>query len=391
MNINWQEKLQSELKKEFGGEKASLLAKEYANAFPRSYCDDYPAAQAANDISYLEKLSNTNPIEIDFYPAKEKYDVPLRLRFFQWGKPIPLSDILPMLENMDLRTFDESPYRLVFQKHAPIYISDFSVSYNRPLPDLKKVKELFRETFTKVYLGEAENDGFNKLVLGASLSYREVVIVRAYAKYLHQLGFRFTQSYIEDTLALHTEITRNLIQLFITLHRPQKSASRTKKTDQLRKKILEALDKITSLDEDKIIRRYLDLINATLRTNYFQTNKDKEFKPYLSFKINSRALPEMPQPVPLYEIFTYSTRFEAIHLRNTKVARGGIRWSDRREDFRTEILGLMKAQKVKNVVIVPSGSKGGFVLKMLSPKTSRDAIQKEVIACYKNFMRSLLD
>lgn len=388
MTKTWTEQLQTSLLNEFGKKKGGDLFKKYGSAFSASYYDEYSPANALQDIQCMDHLSAENVLEIRFYYAADK-EYPLHLRLFQWERPIPLSDILPMLENLDLRTYNERPNRISLANNKQIWISDFAVVYGKPSFEFDKVKTLFQDALKQIYYGELENDGFNKLIIGAALSWREVIILRAYAKYLHQVGFRFSQTYIEKALVSHPDISKDLILFFEAFHDPDKQ-SKKHLSKQIEERILQSLENVSSLDEDRIIRRLLDLFKATLRTNYFQ-RLDGEPKPYLSFKLNSRVLPEMPQPIPLYEIFVYSPRFEAIHLRNTKVARGGIRWSDRLEDFRTEILGLMKAQKVKNAIIVPSGAKGGFVLKMTNPAMPREALQLEVIHCYQSFIRGLLD
>lgn len=391
MAQTWKEQLDSKFIQKYGNKKGSALSKKYSHCFPHAYVDDYAVDVAISDIDHMEKLSAENPLEMSFYFSSDKTDIPLHLRLFQWEKSIPLSDILPMLENLDLRTDNEHPYKVTLANGEIIWISDFSVIYTKTPFEIDKIDDLFEEAFSSIYFGISENDGFNKLVLGASLSWREILVLRAYAKYLRQVGFRFSQAYIEQTFYNNANIAKDLIALFLVLHDPAKTAKAKTQALKIENQILQALELVTSLDEDKIIRRFLDLIKATLRTNYFQATPTGKPKDYLSFKLNSRVIPELPLPMPLYEIFVYSPRFEAIHLRNTKVARGGIRWSDRREDFRTEILGLMKAQIVKNAVIVPSGAKGGFVLKSVSAQATREVMQKEVIGCYKAFICGLLD
>lgn len=391
MTLTWKEQLQDRLIQKYGNKKGTSLNNKYAQSFPSSYIDDYQVSMALSDIDYIEKLSTENPLEISFYFAPDNTENPLHLRLFQWEKPIPLSDILPMLENLNLRTDNERPHKITLKNKQTIWISDFAVIYTKGSLEIDKINELFQEAFTKVYFGLSENDGFNKLVLGASLSWREISILRTYAKYLRQVGFRFSQTYIENTMVNNTGIASDLISLFNAMHKPKKSGKDKSLPAQIEKQILDTLETVSSLDEDKIIRRFLDLIKATLRTNYYQTDKDGNPADYLSIKLNSRIIPDLPLPTPLYEIFVYSPRFEGIHLRNTKVARGGLRWSDRPEDFRTEILGLMKAQVVKNSVIVPSGAKGGFVLKAVPQFASRETLQTEVIRCYKSFIKGLLD
>lgn len=389
MNLTWKEQLQQNLIRQHGKKKGLTLSQKYIHSFPPSYTDDYTVEIAVNDIKFIEKLSEENPLEICLYSTPDSPQSPLHLRLFQWQKTIPLSDILPMLENFNLRTDNEHPHKIILTNSQNVWISDFAVIYTKSSLEIEKIDDLFQKAFAKIYFGLSENDGFNKLVLGASLSWREIIILRTYAKYLKQVGFRFSQTYIENALINHATIANDLVQFFLTMHSPVKTTRSL--APQIEKQILEALEAVSNLDEDKIIRRLFELIKATLRTNYFQENADGTPKDYLSIKLNSRTIPELPLPVPLYEIFVYSTRFEGIHLRDTKVARGGIRWSDRREDFRTEVLGLMKAQVVKNAIIVPSGAKGGFVLKILSPQATRETLQKEVIECYKSFIHGLLD
>jgi glutamate dehydrogenase len=385
MKSTWKEDLEKKLSRDFGAKKSADLAKKYLSAFHSSYMEDCSVDTALEDIKRMETLNKENAVELDFYVHENKE---LHLRLYQFDTPIPLSDVLPMLENMDLRTLDERPYKVTLSD-AQIWISDFTVIYARNCAfDIEGVKDYFQQAFKGVYRSQIENDGFNKLILSAQLSSSEITIVRAYAKYLRQAGFPFSQNYIEDALIANASITKDLIALFKAKFDPKLKG---KGAEELETKILQALESIVSLDEDRIVRRILNLIKATLRTNYFQTNKEGHQKGYLSFKLQSGQVPDLPLPVPLYEIFVYSPRFEGIHLRSTKVSRGGIRWSDRREDFRTEILGLMKAQKVKNAVIVPSGAKGGFVLKSVPVGAARDVIQKEVVTCYKAFIHGLLD
>ncbi len=390
MSFTWIEQLRTALLQQFGDKRGKLLYAKYQTAFSVSYQDDCPVARAIADILQIEQASAEKIFQIDFYQLSEKNESSLHLRLFQYGAAIPLSDILPILENMGLRTFKECPYKIKLSE-VDIFVSDFSVAYTgKNIIDVDKIKIIFQDLFTQVCLGLCENDGFNKLAIAAQLDWREIVVLRAYAKYLHQTGFRFTQAYIEKAFVQYVEIAKDLVSLFKLNNEPKQKSSIKGVLVELEAKILKALDAITSLDDDRIMRRFFQAMKATLRTNYFQTQDGKP-KEYLSFKLKSDAIPELPLPRPLYEIFVYSTRFEGIHLRSAKVSRGGIRWSDRREDFRTEVLGLMKAQKVKNAVIVPSGAKGGFVLKALPQQADRAAVQAEVVSCYQSFIRGLLD
>ncbi|PYQ27516.1 MAG: hypothetical protein DMF57_18335 [Acidobacteria bacterium] len=280
-----------------------------------------------------------------------------------------------------------------------VRIRDFSLSAQGMQDDLMPVKQKFQETFIRVWNNEAENDGFNRLILAGELEWHEVVVLRAYCKYIRQIGVPLSEAYIQQTLANNAGVTRQLVQLFVNNFDPS-LGSATRMSGRhaaglgIRAQIEDALTSVTNPDEDRILRLYVTLIEATLRTNYFQGEEreaggERTRKPYLSFKLNSQTIAELPAPRPLFEIFVYSTLMEGLHLRAGKVARGGIRWSDRREDFRTEILGLMKAQNVKNVVIVPMGSKGGFVVK--NPSADRAVFQREGVEAYKTLLRGMLD
>lgn len=381
-----EEKLDKAFREKYGGKKASALIKKYKDGFSPNYISEYSEEVAVDDIVYLEKLSEENQLEVIFYQTSDK-KYPLHLRLYLWQEPISLSDLIPIFENLNLRIFRDQTHKIQLNDKQPVWICDFAVVYNFN-SDLKidEIAVLFKEAFCYIYFGLSENDGFNKLILAAELGWREVMVVRAYAKYLHQIKYRFSQTYIEQALIKNAAITKNLVNLFLEMHNPNQTKNQAKK---LENDILKKLDAVTSLNEDRVIRHFLNLIQATLRTNYFQKTEAKKPKDYLSLKLNSQTILDLPLPIPLYEIYVYSAKFEGIHLRNAKVARGGLRWSERPEDFRTEILGLMKAQKIKNAVIVPSGAKGGFVLKT-SPR-SREELQQEIVRCYKLFVSGLLD
>ncbi len=391
MNDSWKKKLSKQLVKQFGDKKGKQLTNKYLNALPGTYPEQYTAHEALVDIVNIEKLSCDNRLVINFHKTSQG-DYPLHIKLYRYGTPMFLSDILPMIENMGLNIFSEQPYRMRLNDQKIIWISDFSVTYpGSDSLNIETIKDLFNEALLKVSNGDCENDAFNKLVLNAGLTWREITIIRTYAKYIHQIGFRFDQSYIQQTINDHAAITKELVALFYQKFQPKQSKNSEKKSDDLNNDIQTRIDNIISLDEDRIMRYFWSLIKASLRTNYFQTNSFGQSKDYISIKLKSALVPDLPPGQPMYEIFVYSTRFEAIHLRSSKVARGGIRWSDRPQDFRTEILGLMKAQKVKNSVIVPSGAKGGFVLKKMAGLNTREQIMEEVIHNYTSFIRGLLD
>ena len=387
----WEDDLKIALIETVGEERATSLVRAYARAFPVGYREEVTARSAVRDIAVVEKLGAAHPNAVALYRPVEADDRTLRLRVFRHGAPLPLSASLPVLENMGLEVLDELSYEIEREGGGTVYLHDFGLRGARPIPDVEAVKALTEEALLRVARREIDNDGFNRLTPGAALSADDVLVVRAYAKYLKQTGFTFSQAYIEQTLAAHPAITGKLVALFHARFDPARAAHRDEVQQKLYEEIRAALNDVPNADEDRILRRFLHLIRATLRTNHWVRTPEGQRKPYLSFKFASAQVPELPEPRPLFEVFVYSTRFEAIHLRGGKVARGGLRWSDRPEDFRTEVLGLMKAQMVKNAVIVPVGSKGGFVLKGAPPPSEREAYLKEGIDCYKNFLRGLLD
>ncbi|MDP3705789.1 MAG: NAD-glutamate dehydrogenase [Legionellaceae bacterium] len=390
---SWSEELQRLLFGAYGEEVANYLYARYKNAFPTVYTASFNPRTAVTDIRHVEELSEDNTLCMNFFRPLDEFSESFRLKIYQNDITLPLSDVLPIIENLGLRAISERPYVLKFDDGRVTWINDFSMHYTRGgHVNVDEIKELFQNAFSRVWFGDAENDGFNQLVLAASVTCRQVAVLRTYAKYFKQIGFTFSQEYIEMALCNHAMIAKKLVQLFELRFSPDYSGDRVAEFSALSDAILLDLDDVSNLDEDKIIRQFVHGISGTLRTNYYQRDASGKHKNYISIKIDSRSIPGVPRPYPLYEIFVYSPRFEAVHLRCSKVARGGLRWSDRREDFRTEILGLMKAQQVKNAVIVPNGAKGGFVIKQLQgPNVSREEVLAEGISCYKQFMRGLLD
>lgn len=389
---SWSDDLQHFLLETFGEEKANYLFARYKDSFPGAYCDNFSPRTAVYDIKHVEALSVDNPLVMNFYRPLDELADNFRLKIYQHETTIPLSDVLPIVEHLGMRAISERPYTLKFDDGKITWINDFALHYTRGACfDIDEIKDLFQNAFASVWFGEAENDGFNQLVLAAGLNWRQVSVLRTYAKYFKQIGFTFSQEYIETALNNNAAIARRLVNLFEIRFNPLAHPDRENALKDYVEAILLALDDVANLDEDKIIRQYVQVIMATLRTNYYQVDAQGNFKKYLSLKLNSHIIPGVPKPYPLFEIFVYSPRFEGVHLRGGKVARGGLRWSDRREDFRTEILGLMKAQQVKNAVIVPSGAKGGFVPKQLPLNGNREEILAEAISCYQLFIRGLLD
>jgi glutamate dehydrogenase len=388
----WNDRLLDTLTAAQGEEIGIDLLHRYKKAFPLAYAERFTAEAALYDIGHVEHVLATGELVVDLYRHRTE-ERQFHCKIIHAGPPVPLSEIMPRLENMGLKVLAEEPFEVQAHGAAQVVrIRDFRLDVEGMPDDLGDVKEKFQQAFIKVWLNQAENDGFNRLVLGAELEWHEVVILRAYAKYLRQVGVALSETYIQQTLARHPAITRNIVQLFRNYFDPaigEAGMGRKGASLGIRSQINDALDQVTNPDEDRILRLYVSLIEATLRTNYFQNDAKGERKLYVSFKLDSQQVPELPLPRPLFEIFVYAPWMEGIHLRGGKVARGGIRWSDRREDFRTEILGLMKAQMVKNVVIVPMGSKGGFVVK--NPSADRAAFQQEGIESYKTLLRGMLD
>jgi glutamate dehydrogenase len=388
----WEEGLKAALVEAHGEAAAVPLLANFAHAFPPAYRDTVPAAAAVRDIELARGLGPEHPFAVDLYRRDGADAHALRLRVYRLGAPVPLSASLPVLENLGLEVLDEVSYEIRPADRAePVFLHDFGLRSQRPIADVAAVKTVTEEALVRVARREIENDGFNRLTPGAALAPDDVAVLRAYAKYLKQAGFTFSQSYIEQALAAHPAIAAALAALFHARFDPAREADRADGQARLVEEIRAALNGVANADEDRILRRLLALIQATIRTNHWVRGADGRRKPYLSLKFRSAEVPELPAPRPLFEVWVYSPRFEAIHLRGGKVARGGIRWSDRPEDFRTEVLGLMKAQMVKNAVIVPVGSKGGFVLKAAPPAAQREAFLAEGVACYRDFLRGLLD
>jgi glutamate dehydrogenase len=387
----WEDDLKIALAESLGEEAVAPILRRYGAGFPVSYRDQVAAGTAVRDVVVMEALTAGNPFAVSLYRPAGADAHTLRLRVYRVADPVPLSATLPILDNMGLEALDEASWGIAREGGETVHIHDFGLRSARPLADVAAIRPVTEEALLRVARGEIENDAFNRLTPGAALAPDDVVVLRAYAKYLRQVGFTFSQAYMAQTLAAHPAIVAKLVTLFHARFDPSAGADREAVQQRLHDEVKAALNDVSNLDEDRILRRYLYAIRATIRTNHWVRGADGGRKAYLALKLESAKVPELPQPRPLFEIFVYSPRFEAIHLRGGKVARGGLRWSDRPEDFRTEILGLMKAQMVKNAVIVPVGSKGGFVLKAAPPATEREAYLAEGIACYKDFLRGLLD
>jgi len=434
---NWQDDLRERLVVRHGEQRGLTLANTYGRALPAGYIEDVSADVAADDVEHLAALTGPDDLRLSLYRAHNgDGGGGLRFKFYRQNDDIPLSDALPMMENMGLRVISEHPYRLCANGQT-LFVQDFEVETSNPNLDVSSLDENFEQAFAQIWRGNAENDGFNRLILTGNLSWRQVAMLRGYCKYLLQVGVPFSQSYVEETLNRYPLLARLLVELFeakfdpitgseskaqikagVEAFRAQlsvlanqdeatlaalepmleaRAGKREAQVEATRESLKGLFDRVASLDEDRILRSFIGVIDATLRTSYYIQYKDglrADGGPadYISFKFDSSKVPDLPKPRPYREIFVYGPRVEGVHLRFGPVARGGLRWSDRREDFRTEVLGLVKAQMVKNTVIVPVGSKGGFIAKQLpDPAVNRDAWFNEGVACYKRFINGLLD
>ncbi|MFH9619227.1 NAD-glutamate dehydrogenase [Streptomyces pratensis] len=394
---SWADGFQEALNAECGEERAAELLRRYGHSFPEGYKADHSPRAAVADLVHLEALkSERKDFALSLYEPVGAGPGERRFKIYRIGEQVSLSAVLPALQRLGVEVVDERPYELRCADRTHAWIYDFGLRLPKATGNgdylADDARDRFQEAFAAIWTGEAENDGFNSLVLGAGLDWRQAMVLRAYAKYLRQAGSTFSQDYMEDTLRNNVHTTRLLVSLFEARMSPARQKAGTELIDGLLEELDGALDQVASLDEDRILRSFLTVIKATLRTNHFQLADDHEPHNYVSMKFDPQAIPDLPAPRPAYEIWVYSPRVEGVHLRFGKVARGGLRWSDRREDFRTEILGLVKAQMVKNTVIVPVGAKGGFVAKQLpDPAVDRDAWLAEGIACYKIFISALLD
>jgi glutamate dehydrogenase len=417
----WDEDLSEVARIEYGEEAGARLVGLYGKAFPEAYKEDFSPRVGVVDLRQFELLDSEESTRLNLYHAPGSPSSERRFKLYRRGH-LSLTAVLPLFTHFGLEVIDEHPYQIDRADGVVVHVYDFGLrgqSAETWVGSRREgLRELFQNAFSAVWEGRAESDGFNALVLGGELTWRQVVILRAVAKYLRQTGSTFSQSYVEATLVGNVSIAALLVSLFETRLDPDHpsataevaaNAGDVNGREAAEARIVElitgALEGVASLDHDRIMRGFLGVIQATVRTNYFQREiradsavrpataaGDAEYKSYLSIKLDPHKIPDLPAPRPMFEIWVYSPRVEGVHLRFGRVARGGLRWSDRREDFRTEVLGLGKAQMVKNAVIVPTGSKGGFYPKALpDPGVDRDAWLAEGIASYKLFICGLLD
>ncbi|MES3030161.1 MAG: NAD-glutamate dehydrogenase [Pseudomonadota bacterium] len=371
------------------------MVSRYAEAFTAGYRERYDAEEALTDIALIESLGANEPIRIRAFRRPADSKTQMRFKLYRPGSPAPLADVLPILENMGLKAMVETGFPVMSAGGRRVWVHEFELDdqHGEHLV-FAEVKQGFEDAFTAVWTGDTESDGFNRLVLELSISWREAALIRALARHRQQSGLDPSQRVQETALSNHPGVARLILDLFRTKFDPAIKAdlpTRTAQAVQVMDEIVQALQQVDSLDDDRVLRRIALLVGAIKRTNYYQTDAQGRAKPYISFKVASGELADLPLPKPYREIFVWATHIEGVHLRFGPVARGGLRWSDRRDDFRTEVLGLVKAQQTKNAVIVPVGSKGGFYPKQLPKGGAPDAMRAEAIRAYTTFLQGLLD
>ena len=387
LSQRWDDRLRAALATDVGEEQAAQWS---GHSFPAEYVSVTPAALAVRDLQVLHRLMNSSESTATAITPATRGGDERRFRVYRRHGPLTLSELLPLLDQLGLQALDEHPFTITINSEQ-VSLYDVGVRISGPAPLTEEISAELQRTFKALLDGAIEGDGLNRLVLCAGLTGRQIEIVRAYTKYLRQIGFSFSQPYIETTLAKHPNVVRAIVQYFELRFTPGSAIAHDRQTQALalRADLDQVLGAIPSLDEDRICRAFVQLIDATTRTNAFQTGADGRKPAVLSFKLDPALVPDLPLPRPMFEIWVCSPRVEGVHLRGGRIARGGLRYSDRREDFRTEVLGLMKAQMVKNAVIVPVGAKGGFVVK--NPPGDVEALRSEVVGCYGDFVAGLLD
>ncbi|WP_201584433.1 NAD-glutamate dehydrogenase [Psychrobacter jeotgali] len=389
---SWRDQYQKMLLDNVGEQQANVLMRQFLSYMPAAYQERFDTRTAVEDTKRLASLNDEQSMIWHLYQSTGDASNQLHLKLYGRNQPVILSKVLPILENFGVSVISAQTYEFDLPEQ-PIWLQEYELTLEHvDKVDIKLVRSQFEDSLKRIWAGLVESDPFNELVLTTELGTYDVVVLRALSSYMRQARAPFSSSYIQQTVVKNSDISVALSNLFDARLNPKHSEEeRAEKTSQIQEHINSALANVESLDEDRILRWYLDLINAVLRTNFYQTDENGERKDRLSFKFLAADIPNLPKPKPMFEIFVYSPRVEAVHLRGGKVARGGLRWSDRMEDFRTEVLGLVKAQMVKNAVIVPVGSKGGFIVKTKTMADGREVFQAEGIACYQAFLRGMLD
>ncbi|HZC15722.1 MAG TPA: NAD-glutamate dehydrogenase, partial [Caulobacteraceae bacterium] len=395
---SWESRLEAGLRAspETAGRAGALMAR-YAAGFPPGYRDLYDASETVPDIVEMEAIGPDRPVGIRAYRHPDDPVSGFRFELYRWRQAAALADVLPILDNMGLKAMVEEGFPIPRAGDAPdvVWTHEFTmVDAGAGLIAFDAIRAAFEQAFVAVWDGRTENDSFNRLVVELGVSWREAALVRALSRYRQQSGLEPSEAVQQAALSNHPDVTGLILELFHARFDPATGASiaaRQAASNRLCGEIGEALQGVASLDDDRVLRRLAALVRAVTRTNYFQVGADGQPKPYISFKIASRELDDLPEPKPFREIFVLAPHVEAVHLRFGPIARGGIRWSDRRDDFRTEVLGLVKAQNVKNAVIVPVGSKGGFYPKRPPRGGAADAVRAEAVRAYRTFLAGMLD
>jgi glutamate dehydrogenase len=388
---DWAADFQDALVDRFGESRSRHMAREYALAFPAAYRERYDIATAVEDLDVIERLTSEQPLGSYFYRRPEDPPDRAHLKLFHLGAPLTLSDVVASLENMGLRVCAEHPHQIERANGPPAALLDFDLALPEPL-DLDRFGRRFADAFVQIWRGAADNDRYNRLLLAAGLDWRQIHVLRTYARYLKQIRFGFSQEFISDTLCKYAKISADLVFYFESRFDPASTPSGETGSHHeadIEARLLAAFDQVALLNEDRILRRYLNLMRATLRVNHFRTDDHGRHRRFLAIKLKPGLIEDLPRPRPAVEIFVASPAMEGVHLRGGAIARGGLRWSDRAEDYRTEILGLVKAQTVKNAVIVPTGAKGGFIVRQ--PSQDRAEFRTQGLVCYQDFIRGLLD
>ena len=389
---SWNDSYQKMLLDNVGEQQANALNRRFLNYIPAAYQERFDARTAVEDTKRLAVLTTEKPMIWHLYQSTGDARNQLHLKLYGREQPVILSKVLPILENFGVSVISAQTYEFDLPEQ-PIWMQEYELTLEHvDTVNMQVVRGQFEDSLKQIWAGRVESDSFNELVLVTKLDTYDVVVLRALSRYMMQAKAPFSSAYIQQAVVKNSDISVALCSLFDARMNPKYSEdARTEQTAKIQEQINVALADVDSLDEDRILRWYLDLINAMVRTNFYQTDTNGLRKDRLSFKFLAADIPNLPLPKPMFEIFVYSPRVEAVHLRGGKVARGGLRWSDRMEDFRTEVLGLVKAQMVKNAVIVPVGSKGGFIVKNKTMADGREAFQAEGIACYQTFLRGMLD
>lgn len=398
---SWTEILNAAITEQWGDTIGAELMTKYVSGFSKSYRERFKPAAAITDIGCFEQLTTQAEHQFNIYRTEQDADNLLRLNVYSKQQGIALSDSIPIFENFGFRPLDEFSFSVLNKNTVghgnDLYTYTLEYPNSKQLPanglDSAELKANLEQALSEVWQQHIENDGYNRLLLSANLDIRQIVIIRAYGKYLRQLGLGYSEEYFQQALLAYPQIVNELVTLFDNRFALNATSIAQRQSSEvtIKARLTELLNAVVKIDHDRILTNFVAAICATVRTNFYQQGAAGQIKSYCSFKIRSGEIEDAPQPRPYVETFVYSPRVEGVHLRFSSVSRGGLRWSDRQEDFRTEVLGLVKAQQVKNVVIVPQGAKGGFVPKQLPENGSRDEITTEAISCYKTFISALLD